>query len=79
MIITPTEKIDVEIIPEILQMPIYCLEQKDSKHKSKAKTKQVGSKEQGVLAEKAVVANWVRIQTKSSQQKSTIVKDVERN
>lgn len=26
MIITPTEKIDVEIIPEILQMPMYCLE-----------------------------------------------------
>jgi hypothetical protein len=27
MIIIPTEKIDVEIIPEILQMPMYCLEQ----------------------------------------------------
>lgn len=27
MIITPTERIDVEIIPEILQMPIYYLEQ----------------------------------------------------
>ena len=27
MIITPIEKIDVEIIPEILKMPIYCHEQ----------------------------------------------------
>ncbi len=27
MIITPTQRIDVEIIPEILQMPIYYLEQ----------------------------------------------------
>jgi hypothetical protein len=25
MILTPTEKIDVEIIPNILQMPMYCL------------------------------------------------------
>lgn len=25
--ITPTEKIDVEIIPEILQMPMYCLKE----------------------------------------------------
>jgi hypothetical protein len=25
MIVTPTEKIDVEIIPNILQMPMYCL------------------------------------------------------
>ena len=26
MMIIPTEKIHVEIIPEILQMPMYCLE-----------------------------------------------------
>jgi|GEM_PF-5411469 len=27
MVITPTDKIAVEIIPEILQMPMYCLEE----------------------------------------------------